>query len=214
MREIRVKYVYLIITHQYLIFPNFHEKLQKIFVTSAEKSPYCVQMKTNLVLTILGADRTGLVHAVAEKITQNGGNWLDSRLIRLAGQFAGVVQIECEKAQIEGISASLKELETQGIFINFQESNIANLPITAEVHFEIVGNDRPGIVHEITQAITAVGANVEQLDTMIESAPMSGYALFRAIGSASLPNGSSTEMLEQAIENLSDDLTVETIYTV
>ncbi len=45
----------------------------------------------DLVLTLIGPDRPGLVEAVAEPIAAHGGNWLESRMAHLAGQFAGIV---------------------------------------------------------------------------------------------------------------------------
>ena len=48
---------------------------------------------TDLVLTLIGPDRPGLVEAVAEVVAAHGGNWLESRMARLAGKFAGILRI-------------------------------------------------------------------------------------------------------------------------
>ena len=47
-----------------------------------------------LVLTLIGPDRAGLVEAVAAVVADHGGNWLESRMSRLAGQFAGILEVE------------------------------------------------------------------------------------------------------------------------
>ena len=52
-------------------------------------------MKSYLVMTVLGNDRPGLVSSLADTVASHGGNWLESRMARLAGQFAGIVRIEC-----------------------------------------------------------------------------------------------------------------------
>ena len=51
-------------------------------------------MKVPLVMTIIGPDRTGLVESVARVVAEHGGNWLESRMCRLGGEFAGILRIE------------------------------------------------------------------------------------------------------------------------
>ena len=54
-------------------------------------------MQTTLVMTVIGADRTGLVEAVAKVVAEHGGNWLESRMCRLGGEFAGIVRVAVPK---------------------------------------------------------------------------------------------------------------------
>ena len=51
-------------------------------------------MKLPLVITLVGPDRTGLVESVAQAVASHGGNWLESRMCRLGGEFAGILRIE------------------------------------------------------------------------------------------------------------------------
>ena len=74
---------------------------------------------------------------------------------------------------------------------------------------DVVGNDRPGIVRELSAAIASAGGNVEELTTGLESAPMSGQPMFRAHGVISIPENAETSALTAAIESLGDDLTVD-----
>ncbi len=66
-----------------------------------------------------------------------------------------------------------------------------------------------GIVREFTAAIAHAGANVEELTTGLESAPMSGHPMFRAHGIVSIAEDTETEILITAIETLGGDLTVD-----
>ena len=68
-------------------------------------------MKSYLVMTVLGNDRPGLVSSLADTVASHGGNWLESRMARLAGQFAGIVRIECPS---ETADALINELQTPG----------------------------------------------------------------------------------------------------
>jgi len=77
------------------------------------------------------------------------------------------------------------------------------------VALEVVGQDRPGIVREITRALSAQGVNVEELATECVSAPMSGEMLFSARAKLQLPAGATVDGLRQAIERAVTGLTVE-----
>ena len=70
---------------------------------------------TALTLTLIGRDRPGLVRALSEKIAAVGGNWLESRMARLAGQFAGILQVDVPAAEVERLIADLQALEQEGL---------------------------------------------------------------------------------------------------
>lgn len=166
-------------------------------------------MQSYLVMTVLGSDRPGLVSALADAVAKHGGNWLESRMARMAGQFAGIVRIECESAAVDGL---LHELETPGIpglTIQAVRETAVNPPSRRTLGVEVVGNDRPGIVRELTSAIANAGGNVEELTTGLESAPMSGHPMFRAKGVISIPENAEPVTLTAAIESLGGDLTVD-----
>jgi glycine cleavage system regulatory protein len=166
-------------------------------------------MKSYLVMTVLGNDRPGLVSSLADTVASHGGNWLESRMARLAGQFAGIVRIECAP---DSVDALIRELQTPGS---------SGLTITAVLEqgdepaarrtlvVDVVGNDRPGIVRELSAAVANAGGNIEELTTGLESAPMSGHPMFRAHGVVSIPENTATEVLVAAIECLGGDLTVD-----
>jgi glycine cleavage system regulatory protein len=166
-------------------------------------------MQTNLVMTVIGADRQGLVKSLADVVKEHGGSWLESRMARLAGQFAGVVRVVCPPEQADALMAALQDLSASGITVQAvrQDEVVPQERISMSV--EVTGNDRPGIVSDLTRAIAMAGANVEELETNLESAPMSGHALFRASGVISLAAGSDTAALIEAIHQLSGDLTVD-----
>jgi glycine cleavage system regulatory protein len=167
------------------------------------------QMKQTLIMTILGADRTGLVRSIAAVVAAHKASWQESRMARLAGQFAGILRVDCPSESVADLSQALQALAGEGIQIHII-TEIAAEPEARRVwHIDVVGNDRAGIVHEMTEAIAQCGGNVEELVTGLESAAMSGHPLFRATGKVSLRSSSDEAPLRAAIENLSDDLSVE-----
>jgi glycine cleavage system regulatory protein len=166
-------------------------------------------MKQTLIMTVLGADRTGLVRSIAAVVAAHQASWQESRMARLAGQFAGILRVDCPVGQVDALSLALQELAGEGIQIQLIKEPAAAAEERRVWHIDVVGNDREGIVHEMTQAIAHCGGNVEELRTGLESAAMSGQPLFRASGKVSLAGHGDESVLRAAIENLSDDLSVE-----
>lgn len=164
-------------------------------------------MKTYLVMTVLGPDRQGLVRALSSRIADLGGNWLESRMARLAGQFAGILRVECAEADADQLIAELKSFD--GLSIHAIREKAGDSPALRTLTIDVVGNDRPGIVKQLAAAIAGAGGNVEELVTGLESAAMSGQALFRAKGTVSLPEGADEAALVAAIEKLGTDLSVD-----
>lgn len=166
-------------------------------------------MKCYLIMTVLGSDRPGLVSSLADTVTQHGGNWLESRMAHLAGQFAGIVKIECPSSAVDGL---LRELHTPGIpglTVQAVREAMEEPPTRRTLTVDVMGNDRPGIVRELSAAIAKAGGNVEELITGLESAPMSGQPMFRARGVISIPENVEPAVLTTAIESLGGDLTVD-----
>src|SRR5271166_7184035 len=102
-------------------------------------------MQIHLVLTVIGRDRPGLVSAVSETIAAGGGNWLDTRMASLSGQFAGMLLVAIAPEKADALAASLRKLEAQGLRFIIEKSDPT--PITGRtLRLELVGLDRPGII--------------------------------------------------------------------
>jgi len=166
-------------------------------------------MKSSLVMTVLGTDRPGLVSALADTVASHGGNWLESRMARLAGQFAGIVRIECPADTLDALISDLQIPGAYGLTILAVREEVAEPVARRTLIVDVVGNDRPGIVRELSAAVAQAGGNIEELTTGLESAPMSGQPMFRAHGIVSIPEDTDTAVLTAAIECLGGDLTVD-----
>lgn len=165
---------------------------------------------TDVVLTLLGPDRPGLVELVAGVIAAHGGNWLESRMTRLGGKFAGILRAELPAERLPAAMTALAALEGKGLRV-YAERAPAGPPEEPEriMDLELVGLDRPGIVREISQLLAANGVNVEELTTNRKSAPMSGEMLFEARAHVRVPATSDLSLLRAGLERLASDLVVE-----
>jgi glycine cleavage system regulatory protein len=165
-------------------------------------------MQATLVMTVIGSDRTGLVEAVAKVVAEHGGNWLESRMCRLGGEFAGIVRVAVPAAQRHSLEAALTKLSGLTLVVRGDEP-APGATTAGLVTLEVVGQDRPGIVREITRALSSQGINVEELATECVSAPMSGETLFQAKAKILVPASVALDKLRQTLESGLAGLTVE-----
>ena len=166
-------------------------------------------MKSYLVMTVLGNDRPGLVRSLADTVASHGGNWLESRMARLAGQFAGIVRIECPADTADALIQQLQTPGSSGLTVLAVREDLSEPLARRTLVVDVVGNDRPGIVRELSAAVANAGGNIEELTTGLESAPMGGQAMFRAHGIISIPETAEAAVFAAAIESLGGDLTVD-----
>ena len=167
-------------------------------------------MTTPLVLTFVGRDRPGLVNAIAERVAGAGGTWLESRLVRLAGEFAGVVLVAAPPDKFEPLAATLAGLETAGLRVTISPSApAAAAPSERLIALAIVGAERPGIVRDLTQALSRLGVNIEEFSSGVEGEPFTGAEMFRANLRIRLPDGLAVEELRKTLERLAAEIMVD-----
>lgn len=166
-------------------------------------------MNHTLVITALGPDRPGIVRSLAEIVAKHGGSWQESRMARLAGQFAGIVRIDGAAEDIVALHTVLGGQPIEGLMIHTALEEPGAAPATQTIRLLVTGNDRPGIVREISSAIAHAGGNVEDLETRLESAPMTGHPLFTASCVISMPADFDPSGIVHGIERLSSDLTAD-----
>jgi len=163
----------------------------------------------DLVLTLIGPDRPGLVEAVAEPIAAHGGNWLESRMAHLAGQFAGILRVEVPEEQAGALTEALRRLDTRGLHVTIQRGPRPAATPRRTLVVDLVGLDRPGIVREISHVLAERGVNIEELVTDRTQAPMSAELLFRSRARVNVPEGLDAAELRGRLEKLAQDLMVQ-----
>lgn len=73
----------------------------------------------------------------------------------------------------------------------------------------LIGNDRPGIIKEISTVLASQRVNVEELNTECTIAPMSGETLFNAEVRLRVPTDLDLDALQKRLEQIADDLIVD-----
>jgi glycine cleavage system regulatory protein len=167
-------------------------------------------MNASVVLTIVCDDRPGIVALLSHLLESHGGNWTESSMSSMAGKFAGILLASVPEERLQGFLAALAGLEAQGIQIvaqRSQESRAAGE--IREFTLELIGQDRPGIVHDITDILSRHNVNVQELETECVSASMSAEMLFRARARMRVPAKASIEALRTELEKLANELMVD-----
>jgi len=163
---------------------------------------------SQLVITIVGEDRPGIVESLSGLVADNGGNWLSSSMSNLAGQFAGIIEISVDAGKQDALAAAIRALP--GLQVH---SVVAEAPVEVGKHpmaeLEAVGADHPGIVHRLTEILERAGVNLLQFASWTEPAPNSGEELFHAVAEFELPPSVDLETLKGELEDVAEDLAVD-----
>ena len=159
-------------------------------------------------MTVIGPDRTGLVEALARAVAGHGGNWLESRMCRLGGEFAGILRVEVSPDKKTALLGELQKIAGLTVTIHSGETK-TSAKNARETKMEIIGQDRPGIVHEISAALARAGVNVEEFSSEVVSGAMSGEALFKAQARLQLPESCDLLSLRMELEKIAADLLVD-----
>ena len=165
---------------------------------------------TSLTLTLIGRDRPGLVSALSECVAAAGGNWLESRMARLAGYFAGILLVDVPESEVDRLVALLRSLEGEGLRAEV-ERGLREESAASErtLLLELVGQDHAGIVRDISQALAGRRVNIEELTTRVVSASFSGEQLFEAEARLRVPADIPDDELRATLETLANELMVD-----
>ena len=166
--------------------------------------------QSRVILVVSGSDRPGLTKALAEAVQTAGGNWLESHLSRLGGKYVGSVLVELDAAALPALEAAVRRVDAAGLSVSLVPAEKAEPAETGpSLHIELLGQDRPGIVREVTTVLAALRANIASLTTSTESGAWSGEPLFRAKVQVDLPDGVTPDTVQAALEAISGELMVD-----
>lgn len=172
-------------------------------------------MKTSLVITVLATDRPGLVNSLSEVLRTHNANWMDSRMSRLAGKFAGILHVSIAKEHVESLELALNAIKRSDLQIQIEKSRREdsyedkgeqkeNL-----IELELLGQDRPGIIEDISRKLASLSVNIEEIYSEQRVASMSNEILFYAKLTLQLPVNLQPEDVQDALEEMSDQLMVD-----
>jgi glycine cleavage system transcriptional repressor len=176
-------------------------------------------MIKHAVLTAIGADRPGLVEEVSHFIFEAGGNIEDSRMVNLRGQFAIMLLVGADEPALKALHAGMPHLlQHTGLHVELRSveavpsaASAANAPAGPALPYALraTAMDQAGLVHRIARFLKEQGINIEELETTLTSAPITGAPLFEMQMKLSVPAGVAIARLRQGLGALCDSLNVD-----
>ena len=166
-------------------------------------------MSQSIVFTFIGKDKPGLVEKLATTVADHQGNWLESRMNHLAGQFAGITRVQVANEHADALLAALQALNGSELTVEIIADAGAHQSASGLLRLSIIGNDRPGIVREVSRALAARHISVYEMETNVVSAPMTAEPLFDASALIQCPDDLDYEALDEQLAEISDQLGVD-----
>ena len=160
-----------------------------------------------MIFTLVGQDKPGLVDSLAQTVYQLGGNWLASNFSHMAGHFAGFVQVDLPLEKHQALIDAFSQHPDLQIHLVQGEETSSSTSQSATV--EIMGNDKPGIVQELTSVLSQFNINISRFDSSCSSAPNWGSSLFKATAEVEIPDNFDLDPLREALEEIANDLVVD-----
>ncbi len=163
---------------------------------------------TALIVTVMGADRPGIVSLLAAHVQRHGANWAASRLARLAGEFAGMIHLEVPHENVDRLAEAMRGLESSGLHVVISRSDVPALANGLRgVGLRLIGDDRPGIVSKLTRILAESGVSIEQLQTEIVDGQET--ARFEVEARLLVPAALSSEALHKRLAMLAHELMLD-----
>lgn len=163
----------------------------------------------SLVLSVIGSDRPGLTEALARAVHSAGGNWLESHLSRLGGLYVGSVLVEVEDGGAQALREAVQAVDAHGLEVRIAPTVEASHAGGEALAFSLVGQDRPGIVRQVTAVLSGLAVNIETFETRVSAEPHSGAPLFHMNAHLRLPPGVDAGAVQAALEDISSEVMVD-----
>ena len=161
------------------------------------------------VLSVVGSDRPGLTKALAAAVLSAGGNWLESHLSRLGGLYVGSVLVELQANKVEALREAVRAVDARGLEVRIAPAVEAPGAAGEALHFSLVGQDRPGIVRQVTAVLSGLDVNIETFETRISAEAHSGAPLFNMEARLRLPPGLQAAGVQAALEAISAEIMID-----
>ena len=131
-------------------------------------------------------------------------------MCHLGGEFAGVLRLEVPKEKDQTLRQALQVLQSQGLTVIIRPDEVTPpAGLTRGASLSLTGQDRPGIIHQITAVLAHQNVNVEELATDRYSAAMSGEMIFEAKARLHVPETCHIKELRRELEKLGEELMID-----
>jgi methionyl-tRNA formyltransferase len=166
----------------------------------------------SLAVTVMGPDRPGIVNLLSDRARRFGANWTASRMANLAGEFAGMVQLEVSPANVAGLTVALRDLESTGLKVAVSQSAAdTTAPAGLQImRLDLTGDDQVGIVSKLAAMLAERNVSIEQLDTeVVRAGDVAGKPVFKVRATLRVPRSVAMQDLRVALDSLASELMLD-----
>lgn len=163
----------------------------------------------SVILSVVGSDRPGLTGILAEAVHAAGGNWLESHLSRLGGLYVGSALVAIDDNKVDALRTAVAAVDARGLEVRVIPAIEGPEAAGETLQLSLVGQDRPGIVRQVTSVVSGLDVNIEALQTHVAPEPHSGAPLFHLDARLRLPPGLPAERVQAALEQISAEVMVD-----
>ena len=127
----------------------------------------------------------------------------------LGGEFALILLVSGEEADIQWLEGNLAELKKRTGLNVFSKPTVApaarQLEHTLPYRMVVSGMDHPGIVRQFTSVLHNNGVNIESMETRVAPAPLSGTPVFTMECRLAVPSGVKIAQLKYVLNQAADE---------
>jgi glycine cleavage system regulatory protein len=135
----------------------------------------------------------------------------------LGGLYVGSVLVELEPGAVDLLRSAVRAVDTQGLEVRIAPALEAAIDAGSAApgaagdafQFSLVGQDRPGIVDQVTTVLSGLGANIETFRTWVVGEPQSGAPLFHMDARLRLAPEGQAAAVQAALEDISAEIMVD-----
>ena len=169
--------------------------------------------QSQLVLSAIGKDQTGIVDRLTRAVFDLELNITDSRMTVMGGEFAVQMLIEGAWNQIAMLETMLPDLESRlGLTIHGKRTDIR---VTDEkirpYTVEVVALDHPGIVHHLAGFFSQHHINIEDLHTSSYAAAHTGTPMFAVSLQIGVPAEVQISILRDEFMEFCDSMNLDAV---
>ena len=161
------------------------------------------------ILSVVGSDRPGLTKALAAAVLSAGGNWRESHLSLLGGLYVGSALVELNADGVDALRLAVRAVDAHGLDVRIVPAVEAPVSDGEALDFALVGQDRPGIVSQVTAVLNGLDANIETFRSWLSAEPYSGMPLFNLQARLRLPPELPVARVQAALEEISAEIMVD-----
>jgi glycine cleavage system transcriptional repressor len=167
--------------------------------------------RKHVLVTAVGADRTGIVERLTRAIVDASANVEQSRMARLGGEFAAFLLVSAPAARTEALSAALAKLADGTLSVSTRTLGDRSKILEGYVPYalEVNGADHEGIIHEFCRLLAAQGVNIAEMETDVRNSPVSGTPMFAMNATLEVPGSVSVKALKSLLEGIADKMVVD-----